>query len=307
MESETAARIEAFFEFVCHRQEIWHKRTVQQLPPSWTEDHILRDFKFCNVYRQLDGGTVAIRKYIENTDITPEKKLFNIIAYRFFNRRDTIEHLFGGLLDPETFDFKYYEHRFDNIKQSENIFSNAYLITAHAYKKDYRPKDKHVQILLMLNDLRQRLSDIIGLLQAGSPQDGLQIIERSVPMAGAFLSGQILLDAAYARDIVAYSGDDFLIVGPGAHWGLNIIFDKKLSKKEADSACRYLYAIQPQEFAKLKTQKGLDWNTVRLQDDNYPNAPFLMLHDIQNSLCEFRKYWRLKHAEKAKKRYFSKK
>lgn len=296
--------IAAFFEFVYRRQEIWHRRFVLQQPAPWTDDAVLRDYKFCNVYRELDGGTQAIVKYLKQPGIKPEAKLFNIIAYRFFNRRDTIEKLFGGLLNPLNFKVKDYEKRFDELKKRENIFSNAYLVSSHPYNPAYRPQDKHVQILLMLDDLRGRLGEIIERLRANPPQEGLKIIAKNVAMAGPFLSGQILLDATYAGDIVPYSGNDFLIVGPGAHWGLNLIFEKKLSKKEADEACRRLYGMQKEEFNRLAKDKGLDWQAVRWQKPDYPNAPYLCLHDIQNSLCEFRKYWRLKAGEKAKKRYF---
>lgn len=302
--TEISQRIEAFFEFIYQRQAVWHNRFIKKQPSPWTDDPILQNFRFCNVYRQLDGGTEAISKYLCSSNISPETKLFNIIAYRFFNRRDTIEHLFGGLLAPTNFDFKLYEQRFDKIKQNETIFSDAYLITACAYNKNYRPQDKHVQVLLVLENLKNRLSSIIQELRSATPQEGLHIIEQNIPLAGSFLSGQILLDATYAKDIVSYSGNDFLIVGPGAHWGLNIIFGKKLSYKEADLACRQLYNMQAHQFALLKQQKGLNWHNVCWQNPEYPNAPYLMLHDIQNSLCEFRKYWRLKHGENAKKRYY---
>ena len=297
-------RIGAFFEFVYRRQEIWHRRFVQQMPRPWTDDEILQTYKFCNVYRELDGGTQAITRYLTGNALSPENKLFNIIAYRFFNRRDTIEHLFGGVLDAQNFNLKHYEKRLDALKQEETIFSNAYLISSHPFDASYRPKDKHVQVLLMLEALRGKLSGIVSDLRRSTPQEGLKVIENAVALAGPFLSGQILLDATYAKDVVPYTGDDFLIVGPGAHWGLNIIFGEKLSAKEADAKCRKLYAMQAAEFAKLKAQ-GADWERIRWQNPDYPNAPYLCLHDIQNSLCEFRKYWRLKNGEKAKKRYFA--
>lgn len=293
----------AFFEFVYDRQSVWHKRVASGLPAPWTDDVILQNFKFCNVYRELDGGTIEISKYLKQP-LSAEQKLFNIVAYRFFNRRDTIENLFGGLLSEQNFDFKSLEKRFDAKKQESNIFSNAYLITAHAYNPEYRPQDKHVQILLMLNDLRFKLKDIIKSLRESSPQDGIKIIAENVPMAGPFLSGQILLDATYAENIVRYTSNDFLIVGPGAHWGLNIICGRTLGKKEADAECRKLWQMQPQAFAELKRFTGKDWNTVRWQNERYCGGKYLSLHDIQNSLCEFRKYWRLKHGENAKRRYY---
>ncbi len=295
---------DAFFEFIYDRQAVWYNRTFLGKPAPWSDDVVLQNFKFCNVYRELDGGTLAITRYLDK-DFSPERKLFNIIAYRFFNRRDTIENLFGGFLDPENFDFKYFEKRFDEKKKEGNIFSNAYLITAHAYNPQYRAKDKHIQILLMLNDLRFKLPGIIEELRHSSPQEGINIISRSVALAGPFLSGQILLDATYAHNIVSYTSNDFLIVGPGAHWGLNIIFGKKLNKKQADEKCRQLWQEQAQAFSELKKQTGKDWEKIRWKNPHYCGGNFLSLHDIQNSLCEFRKYWRLKNGENAKRRYFN--
>lgn len=131
-------RIRAFFEFVFDRQQVWHRRSRLCLPAPWSDDDILRNYRFCNVYRELDGGTQAIVKYLK-PDISPEQKLFNIVAYRFFNRRDTIENLFGGLLEVENFNFKFLEQRFDEKKKHQSIFSNAYLIMAHSFNPDYRP------------------------------------------------------------------------------------------------------------------------------------------------------------------------
>lgn len=300
----TETNIAAFFEFIYDRQEVWHKRNILQRPKPWSNDFILQQYRFCNVYRELDGGTLAISKYLKNEHISAEQKLFNIIAYRFFNRRDTIENLFDGLLNPQKFDWKHYERRFDAKKLEGSIFSNAYLISSRPVNASYRPQDKHIQILLMLDELRAKLPALIDELRCHKAQDGLRIIANSVKMAGPFLSGQILLDATYAQNIIPYSGNDFLIVGPGAHWGLNLIFEKTLSKKEADDKCRFLHQIQADEFAKLKNNIGKNWDEVRLKDERYPNQPYLILHDIQNSLCEFRKYWRLKDGEKVKKRYF---
>lgn len=293
-----------FFEFIFDRQEIWLRRNILKYPAPWTNDEILRDYKFCNVYRELDGGTIALTKYLQQADYSQESKLFTLTAYRFFNRRDTIENLFGGMLNPETFDFKALEKRFDDKKLENNIFSNAYLISSHPYRTDYRPKDKHVQILLMLDDLKSKIKDFAKDLQNSKADEGLPIVRRYVPLSGPFLSGQILLDATYCKGLVSYTSNDFLIVGPGAHWGLEIICGRKLSKREADAKCRCLWQIQAEGFAKLKQKSGKDWFRVRWEKPDYPNAPYLSLHDIQNSLCEFRKYKRLKDGEKAKKRYF---
>ena len=157
----------------------------------------------------------------------------------------------------------------------------------------------------MLADMAGKIKDFCRELAETPAAGGLSVVEKHVTLAGPFLAGQILLDATYAGNIVDYTANDFLIVGPGAHWGLNIIFGKRLSKREAEEKCRYLYSIQARETERLKLRTGKDWHAVRWRNPAYCGGDYLALHDIQNSLCEFRKYKRLKDGEKAKKRYYA--
>ncbi len=286
-----------FFSFIINRQTIWHKRFVENLSAPWIDDPVLGRFRFCNVYRQLDSGTIAITKYICGGNLSPGQKLFNIVAYRFFNKKDTIESLFGGPLNNYDFDFAKLEKQFDCAKLKENIFNNAYLVSSHNYDPNYRPREKHIQILMMLRDLSKKMDEFTKELQSSSPDNAISIINKFVPLSGPFLAGQILLDATYTKDLVKFTDNDFLVVGPGAKWGLNIIFNQNLSDIDAIEKCKYLHSIQ-NEFL------GDEWMKVRWQNPDYSNAPYLSLHDIQNSLCEFRKYWRLSNGENGRKRYY---
>ena len=276
--------------------------------PPWTDNPILQAFKFCNIYRELDSGTIAISKHIINSDISPEDKLLNIIAYRIFNKKDTFERIFDRLLSSKNFDPGKLETKLDNVKGA--IFSDAYLISSHPFDPSYRPHDKHVQVLMMLNSLIPLLPSILQNLKNNDGKKSLEILEKHISMAGPFLSGQILLDCTYStnsrgeKDIVLYTPNDFLVVGPGAKWGLEILFNKKLSKTQADKECRFLYKSQKEFFELLKNQKNKNWLDVKWNNKNYCGKDYISLHDIQGCLCEFRKYYRLLNGERAKKRYF---
>lgn len=289
--------INNFFKFIIDRQTIWHKRFVEKLPAPWTSDSILQDFKFCNIYRQLDAGTIAITNHICGENLSPQQKLFNIVAYRFFNKKNTFETLFDGPLNNYDFNFAKLEKQFDAAKLNENIFNNAYLVSSHNYDANYRPSEKHIQILMMLRDLAPKMDEFANKLIISKPDNAISIINDFVPMSGPFLAGQILLDATYTKDLVKFTDNDFLVVGPGAKWGLDIIFGRNLSATEADEKCRYLHSIQNEFLCD-------DWMRVRWQNPDYSNAPYISLHDIQNSLCEFRKYWRLSNGENGRKRYY---
>lgn len=293
-----------FYRFIYERQRIWCKRE-QGLPFPWTDDVVLSSYKFCNVYRQLDKGTREIVNLLESTDLSPEYKLFNIIAYRFFNRSETIRVLFRGGLDPENFDVDDQIMYFDACHARGPIFNDAYVISPQVYKEGIRSKDKHVQILYMLDDIRSNLSHSVRCLSDGA---GLDIFE-SLPMVGKFLAGQMMLDCTYSTnvqgvpDLTPLTANDFLIVGPGAKWGLDILWKKKLTPVEADQACRYLYKMQKNAFQILKGE-GMNFEDVRWHTTSYPEPQYLALHDIQNSLCEFRKYHRLTHERQGRRRLF---
>ena len=55
-----------FWEFVAERQNIWHKKEVLKLAPPWTKDEVLKKWKFTNVYRKNDKGTIFLQNEIIN-------------------------------------------------------------------------------------------------------------------------------------------------------------------------------------------------------------------------------------------------
>ena len=48
-----------FFKFMHSRHMAWHRRFILKLPKEqWTKNKILIQYKYTNVYRQLDRGTL---------------------------------------------------------------------------------------------------------------------------------------------------------------------------------------------------------------------------------------------------------
>lgn len=46
--------LRTFFSFISKRHLIYKNRFVEKLEKPWTDDKILMDFKFTNVFRDLD-------------------------------------------------------------------------------------------------------------------------------------------------------------------------------------------------------------------------------------------------------------
>src|ERR1044071_4997722 len=80
------AAYDLYWTFAARRQRVFEARLSHKAPP-WTEDRILREFKFCNVFRASDRvSQYMIQKVIhKQTDGTPEDRLFRIVAFRTFS------------------------------------------------------------------------------------------------------------------------------------------------------------------------------------------------------------------------------
>lgn len=276
-----------FFKFIQDRQLIWYKRFILKEKPPWTTDKILNTYKILNVYRELDKGTIYIINKLKNVK---DRKilLLNIVFYRFFNRYKFYENL--GI-EPITKIEDNLKGKFENLRNKKQpIFSDAYLIASN---KDNEPK--YIYILKILKSL-----DIISLIEnidlSKTPGDSLKVIQ-TIQNVGPFLAYEIWTDLTYFDFFKQkWVDNDFVNIGPGAKWGLEIIYNKKLDKKEQLERIYHLHKIQS------KFLNNKNWEKIRYKDA-FSNKPFLSLRNIEHSLCEFRKYWNLTHS-KGKKRKF---
>lgn len=277
---------ERFFAFVFERQRMWHRRFVLKQPAPWTDDPILSTYKFCNMYRELDACTVyLLDKIRETTD--RRTQLLNIIFFRFFNLRDLYEALGVHLLQRvNTLELL---PRFDVMKKRGPIFNNAYIISPGQSREP-----KHVTILRNLEDL-----DVEALMsrldQAETPEVAHASLCR-IPLVGSFLAGEIWTDLTYIKFFPqGWTDDDFVAIGPGAKWGLEILSGRRLSRREEQENLRYVHTAQ-QEFL-----SGA-WFQVAYREA-FSGVPFLSLTNVEGALCEFRKYVNLSQG-KGRRRYY---
>jgi len=52
--------LDDYWYFVCERQNIYWRRVVEKQPAPWTDDPILREYKFTNIERTLDRNTLLM-------------------------------------------------------------------------------------------------------------------------------------------------------------------------------------------------------------------------------------------------------
>ena len=293
-----------FFSFVHERQSIWHKKEVLKLVPPWTDNDILKKYHFCNVYRSLDRGSKYLIDSILNKDLSPSVKLFNVVAYRFFNQVGLFENIFGKSLDQQSFDFKFLENLLDDkIKNKIQLFNTAYVSFGRAYNSSYRKSDKHVQILLVLKWLSNKNHIFTENLQvAVTPFHAIEMLKQ-IHGIGDFMASQIVLDLTYTKFFTnKFTSNDFCIVGPGAVGGIRQIEGEDIPSSKMNAYCLRLRDLQESMFNQLKEETGKDWLAIHYKDA-YCCVPYLSAMDIQSCLCEWRKYHKWPTAS-SRRRYY---
>lgn len=96
-------RVEKFWWFVQERHGMYVKRYIVGDPYPWTDDEVLSTRQFTNVYRELDPGTVAFRRWMEEAGVYDMDQLaFWSLAYRITNHKELLKLAGLPLRDPQS-------------------------------------------------------------------------------------------------------------------------------------------------------------------------------------------------------------
>lgn len=284
-----------YWYFANERQNIFIKKLNGDTPP-WTNDPILKTYKFCNSYRVNDRVSQYLLKNVIYNGKTykDEDILFRIILFKLFNKESTWELLLKEFKDItlSTFDMKEYSKVLTNaINNNIKIYNDAYISCA---TKAFGYDRKHDNHLALLNKMFiiDKVQDKI--LKCTNMEQAFKII-KSYPLIGNFMAYQLITDINYS-DIVDWKEDEFTVAGPGSLRGIKKCFIDKGNLSNED-IIRYMYNHQEEEFKRL----NLDFKTIGNRK--------LQLIDIQNIFCELDKYCREKvpslksNRTKIKKKY----
>lgn len=285
-----------FFTFIYKRQLIWHKRFILKQKPPWTQDKVLQTFKFINMYRELDRCTIYIINKLQHIQ-NRKQLLINIIFYRFFNLDNLYKDL--GIEPFPAIDEELKNKligKFNELKKTGPIFNNAYLISSGGSGV------KHINILnnLAKLDIKEMITKID---DSKNPEESFSLL-KEIPMVGPFLACEFWTDLTYFNFFKqGWTDDDFVNIGPGAQWGLEILYGR-LSGKEMMEKLYDLHEKQKEILPNIHRDlnEKLSWQQIAYRGA-YSNYPFLSLTNIEGALCEFRKYWNLSHG-KGRKRYY---
>lgn len=288
-----------YWYFAAERQNIFYKKLNGEKEP-WTEDRILREYKFCNSYRASDRVSQYLLKNViyNGEKYSKEDMVFRIVLFKLFNKEETWELFIEELGDVklENFNFEKYSSILENAKETgKKIYTDAYMSCA---TKAYGFDKKHENHLALINQMFviDKLQDKI--INAKTMEEAFNYI-KSYPLIGDFMAYQLITDINYS-EVTNFSEIEFTVVGPGSKRGIEKCF-VDLEGMSKEDVIKWMCEHQDEEFARL----GITFKRLGNRKLQYI--------DCQNLFCELDKYLRKSNPElksnrtNIKKKYIPKK
>jgi len=275
-------QLDRYFKFIEDRHAIYLARQRGDSYP-WTDDPILRDFRFTNIFRELDTGTIWLRKNIIEPHYNSPMLFFHVCAYRMINLWQTYQDVINELGFFEEFDAKAFSAVLRKRKaEHKAVFTNAHMLTG-----TLGGGDKIYQIVeLSMGYLWKNYNTL-----SPNPGDSLEIMFHrldTIPGVGPFVAYEITTDLRHTRYL--YEAFDIMYwanAGPGATRGLERLAGVFVGRKDRKSGVKPARHCSQDEYCSMmRTLLGMAPNRTA------PWVPNMEMRDIEHSLCEWDKYER---------------
>lgn len=280
--AKTTVVYDTYWRFAAERQAIFFRKLAGDAPP-WTNDPILREYKFTNAYRASDRTSqYFISEVIYAGDQAPDEILFRTMLFKIFNRIETWELLVRtfGQVTYKDYSFARYDAVLnDTIDSGKTIYSGAYIMPSGGSSSGNGRKHR-----MHLKLIDRMLKDELFLRLGEAPSMGKAFeLLRAYPTIGDFLAYQYVTDLNYST-LLNFSEMEFVVPGPGARDGIRKCFSDLGGLNESD-------------IIKLVAERQqIEFETRGEEFKSLWGRP-LQLIDCQNLFCEVGKYSRVKHPE----------
>ncbi|EKE27561.1 MAG: hypothetical protein ACD_3C00192G0006 [uncultured bacterium (gcode 4)] len=269
--------LQLFYFFISERHNINKKKSILKLAPPWTDNPILKEFKFTNVFRDLDPGTRFVIDELTPGVSTVENLIFNIIIYRLYNKIQTSRYLW--IQDVRNFSRNSFEKKLREIKDSwEKVFTNAFIVSGYGFVSS--EWDKVARTSRIIDDISKVIPELTNRIEENKSSGFTFETIKSLPWIWDFLAYQICVDIGYARQD-SYNEDVHVVAGPGCRRWLDRIWEDR-GELSYEQCIAWLVDNQDVEFKKLWIDMWV------LFDDR--EVKRLNLMAVENCLCEFSKY-----------------
>lgn len=294
--------LKKFFYWMYERQNIWYKRFVLRKDKPWTDNEILNDYKFTNVYRELDRNTQwLIKNIIEEKNTNEEEVFWKIVVFRYFNKIELFEYMDGI---PNFFDFKpkvFNKAVVSFEKTKGRVFTDAYMINPPK-----KPNDRELGLALFyckhIETFHKRFKEFWDFyinISKLKEETSFELAKKfnakltELERIAKFIAYEIYCDLCYT-DWFVFGINDFVNVGPGAKFGLELIFPNLFIKSRLffyEEKISLLKDNSHKYFEMFGYKDFKYYNKSNYKD--YKNGERLNLRCIEHSLCEFSKYWKM--------------
>lgn len=258
-----------------------------------TDDPILREFRFCNVYRELDRVTRWINQNISEPFADHKHLWFMLAIARTINWPDTLEGMITSTRavwpDKNGFCPENMTEHLDAWSAAGNkVYTGAYMIRAESDQR--KPwyswsKQRYVSEIVLGRLWRDQT------LWRDTLDEGLRLEEAWRQFQephyvgwGPFMAYQVVVDWRWTRYL--YRADDiqtWAALGPGSRRGLNRLHGRPVNTPlSQEQGCTEMVDLRH-----TLERPGLLAPWLDLPD----------LSDVQNCLCEYDKYERVRLGE----------
>lgn len=306
----TTPRINDIAAFMKARHDIYLDRKAGK-PGPWTADPVLRDGRFCNIFRELDTVTIWVEENIRKPYADHPHLWFMLAIARYINWPDTLRYLMdeaepGTWPDEDGFEpAKLTKALEDYAAAGNKVYTGAYMIRAESDpSKEWYSWTKHRYIAEIVlgrlwedrEEWQRMLETTPGVLRAFNRLETVweKFQQPRYIGWGPFMAYEVVTDLRHTRylrnapDIYTWAN-----AGPGAIRGLNRLYGRDLAAKprpeqtnaEMIELMRELNAMDARGFNETFGPPQLGSPHV---------GPRFEARDIEHTLCEFDKYERVR-------------
>ncbi len=248
------------------REHVRFAKEVYNQPKPWTDDPIIQRYRFCNVRREHDKVT---RWFASENGWRNEKYWDhpNFIAAIMLGRTINWPYTLRRLGFPHIWNSEEYLAAMDRMQaEGDKVYTGAYMITAGP-----TGTRKNLWVLGNAETYFQSPPEMASTLQ--ETWKNIQ----AYPCVGPFIAGQIVADLKYTKHLKdASDWRSWAPLGPGSTRGLNRLYQRPIT-------------------ASIPQDQGVEeMNEVRAKSDMAQRMFLHDLHDVQNCLCEYDKYERVR-------------
>lgn len=255
--------------------------------PPWTEDPVLQQYRFCNVFREDDRTTRWFRDHVREPWRALGRVVTATVIFRWFNRIETGELLLRhGLL--EDWDSRRAQRVLSGVSP---LLTGAYMIKTPAKLK------KLDGLCWCIDKVWSRRAELVESMDGATTLQWAHKVLMDFPFLGPFMAYEVVTDLRHTEFLEkATDIDTWASAGPGAARGLDRVLGQDVGHFGYTS--RSDQEIMLQEMQKLLSASR--------DPDYWPHywQPWEM-REVEHTLCEFDKYERARLGQGAPKQRFT--